>query len=183
MAFLSRAALEAMGFRSLGRDVQLSEKASIYGAERISIADKARIDDFAVISAGAGGISIGRHVHIAVGVTLIGSEEIVVEDFAGISARSNVYSSNDDYSGVAMTGPTIPDEFRKIDSRPVRVGRHVIVGAGCVVTPGVTLGEGAAVGSLSLVNKDVPPFEIHGGVPARKLADRRRALLELEKKL
>jgi len=183
MSFLSQTALEAIGFRSLGRDVRVSGKASIYNPGRISIGDHARIDDFAVISAGEGGISIGRHVHIAVGVTLVGAAEILIEDFAGVSARSNIYSANDDYSGETMTGPTVPDHLRNVDCRPVRIGRHVVVGAGCVVTPGVTIGEGAAVGSLSLVNKDIPPFEIHGGVPARKLATRRKDMFDLEKRL
>ena len=46
MAFLSQAHLHAMGFRSLGQNVRISDKASIYDPEIISIGDHSRIDDF-----------------------------------------------------------------------------------------------------------------------------------------
>jgi galactoside O-acetyltransferase len=66
MSFLTEEELAALGLASCGEDVKISRKTSIYGAERIAIGDHVRIDDFCVISAGAGGISIGSHVHIAV---------------------------------------------------------------------------------------------------------------------
>ena len=97
MGYLTRDALEAMGFASLGKDVQISEKASIYGASRISIGDRSRIDDFCVLSAGAGGVEIGRHVHVAVFASLMGAGRIALGDFSGLSSRVAIYSSNDDY--------------------------------------------------------------------------------------
>ena len=65
MAFLSQAELEKLGFASLGEGVLISDKTSIYGAERMHIGDRTRIDDFCVLSAGAGGFEMGKHVHIA----------------------------------------------------------------------------------------------------------------------
>ena len=183
MSFLTEEELAALGLASCGEDVKISRKTSIYGAERIAIGDHVRIDDFCVISAGAGGISIGSHVHIAVYVSVIGSAAITLSDFVGLSSRVSVYSSNDDYSGSALTGPTIPDRFRKIDSRPVHIGRHVVVGSGSVVLPGVTIHDGAAVGALSLIRKDCEPFGLYVGSPARRVRDRSRDLLELERHL
>jgi acetyltransferase-like isoleucine patch superfamily enzyme len=52
---------------------------------------------------------------------------------------------------------------------PVTIGHHVTVGTRSVVLPGVTLGDGAVVSAMSLVNKDVPPYSIVGGVPIRML--------------
>ena len=54
---------------------------------------------------------------------------------------------------------------------------------GSIVLPGVTLAEGAGVGALSLVKEDVGPFEMVGGVPARRIGTRARTVLELEGKL
>jgi galactoside O-acetyltransferase len=179
---LGRTELERMGFASLGQDVQLSDRAAIYGAGRIALGDHARIDDFCVLSAGEGGIAIGRHVHVAVFCSLIGAAGIELEDFAGLSARVSIYSSSDDYSGSALTNPTVPAEFAHVAHAPVRLGRHVIVGAGSVVLPGVTLHEGAAVGALSLVSRDAEAFTVYSGVPARRIGPRSRALLEVEQR-
>ncbi len=72
----------------------------------------------------------------------MGSARIKVEDYAGLSSCVAVYSSNDDYSGTAMTNPTVPSRFTNVTRRPVTIGRHVIIGSGSVVLPGVTIGEG-----------------------------------------
>ena len=66
--------LKAMDFKHVGSGVRVSNRASFYGAEQISIGDGSRIDDFVVLSAGAGGISIGRNVHVAVRVAYRRSE-------------------------------------------------------------------------------------------------------------
>lgn len=180
VGILSREQIEKLGFAYVGRNVRLSYKASYYGCARTSIGDGSRIDDFCVLSAGEGGISIGRYVHIAVGVTLIGRASIRVDDFCGLSGRVAVYSSSDDYSGSAMVGPTIPEQFTKVRHAPVHLEKHVIVGAGSVVLPGVVLHEGAAVGALSTVTKTCEPFSIYLGAPAKLLKRRRRDLLNKE---
>lgn len=181
MSVYSSEELLSFGFRKLGRNVRISRKASIYGAPNIEIGDSARIDDFCVLSAGEGGLFIGRNVHLAVGCTLIGKGRIDVCDFAGLSSRCSVYSSNDDYSGAYMTGPTLPAEYINVTSAPVVVGRHVIIGSGSVVLPGVTLHEGVAVGSLSLVKKDCEAFGIYFGAPAKRIGRRKDDLLALER--
>ena len=181
MSFLTRDEIARMEFLSVGQDVFISSRASIYGADRISIGDHVRIDDFCVLSAGAGGIQIGSRIHIAVFCSLIGAERITLEDFANLSSRVSIYSSSDDYSGRTMTNPMVPDHLKAVDSRPVSIGRHVIVGCGTVILPGVTLHDGVAVGALSVVKDDCDPFGIYGGVPARRVGDRDRHLLELEK--
>lgn len=181
MGFLSNESVRSMGFLSVGDNVSISDKASFYNCANISIGNNVRIDDFCVISAGSGGIRIGSFVHIAVACTLIGKEEIFVGDFSGISSRSAIYSSNDDYSGEFLTGPTIDDEFRKVDSRPVRIGRHAIIGSGCIVLPGVEIGDGVAIGALSLVSRKCESFSVYMGVPARRIKARKTDLLEKEK--
>lgn len=144
MPMLSREAVLAMGFQSVGQGVQVSDRASFYGINRISLGDEVRIDDFCVISAGVG-VEIGCNVHIAIGASLIGAGRITLCDFVGLSSRVSIYSSNDDYTGAAMTGPTLPREFTNIQSADVYLGKHVIIGSGSVVLPGVRVEEGAAV--------------------------------------
>lgn len=180
MTALDRAAVEAMGFASVGRDVRVSDRATFYGVANISLGDNVRIDDFCVLSAGTGGITIGSHVHIAVYSSLIGSGRIVLGDFCNISSRVSVYSSSDDYSGATMTNPTVPARYTNVTHADVIFGRHVIVGCGSVVLPGVTLQDGVAIGALSLVRDDCSSFGIFAGTPAKFVRERRRDLLNLE---
>ena len=104
-------------------------------------------------------------------------------DFSGLSSRVSIYSSSDDYSGATMTNPMVPREYTGVVHADVYLGRHVIVGSGSVILPGVTLEDGVAVGALSLVTKDCKEFGIYSGNPARRISDRKRDLLELEKLL
>ena len=183
MTFLSRDAIEAIGFASLGIDVQISDKVSFYGAGRIKIGNHVRIDDFCVLASGVDGIDIGNYIHIAVGSSLIGAGFIKLSDFSGLSSKVSIHSSTDDYSGKSLTNPMIPDEYKNIQHAPVHIGRHVIIGSGSVVLPGVVMEEGVAIGALSLVNKNCEAFWIYHGNPIRKISQRRLNLLEMEKKL
>jgi acetyltransferase-like isoleucine patch superfamily enzyme len=183
MSFYSQDELLGLGFRKLGRAVRLSRKASIYKPENIEIGDFSRIDDFCVLSAGPGGIFIGKHVHIAVFCSLIGSGRIDLSDYSNLSSRVAIYSSNDDYTGEFMTNPTVPSQFTNVTHAPVSVGKHVIIGAGSIVLPGVTLHQGAGIGALSLVKQDCQSFSIYAGSPARQVGKRSMKLLELETEL
>jgi acetyltransferase-like isoleucine patch superfamily enzyme len=53
---------------------------------------------------------------------------------------------------------------------PVVIGHNVTVGTRSVILPGVIIGDGAVVSAMSLVNKDVPPYAMVGGIPIRILA-------------
>lgn len=180
MGFLSQDQINEMGFASVGNNPRLSDKASYYNCKNIVIGDNVRIDDFCVLSAGAGGIQIGCHVHVAASSLLVGQGKITLEDFSGLSSRVSIYSSSDDYTGAALTNPTIPAEFTNVTHAAVSIGRHVIIGAGSVVLPGVILEEGVAIGALSLVSKGCKSFGIYSGVPAKRIKERKQDLLALE---
>ncbi len=181
MGMLSREAVEKMGFASIGENVQISDSASFYNVSKITLGNNVRVDDFCVLSAGLGGIIIGNHIHIAVFTLMIGAGKITLSDFCNISSRVSIYSSNDDYSGSVMTNPTLPTQFTGVTSADVSLGKHVIVGSGSVILPGANLEEGVAIGALSLVTNECKAFGIYAGTPARRIKDRKRNLLELEK--
>ena len=183
MPMLSRSQIDSMGFASVGDNVQISDRASFYGVGRIHIGNNVRIDDFCVLSAGEGGIHIGNYIHIAVFTSLIGAGKIELADFCNLSSRVSIYSSSDDYSGATMTNPTVPDKYKNVHHAPVYLGRHVIVGSGSVILPGIRLEEGVAVGALSLVTRNCMPFGVYAGNPAKRIKERKRDLLEMEQRL
>ena len=180
MAFLTKDDLLKLGFAHLGENVLISDKASFYGCDRISIGNNVRIDDFCTLSAGEGGIDIGNYIHIAVYSLLIGAGRISLADYSNISSRVSIYSSNDDYSGRYMTNPMVPDHLTNVDKADVEIGKHVVIGSGTVVLPGVYIHDGAAIGALSLVNCNCDGFFIYAGSPIRKIKERHRDLLDKE---
>ncbi len=179
MGFLSEEKLKEMNFKHIGKNVKVSDKATIYNCDKISIGDNSRIDDFCAIS---GKIEIGQNVHIAAQCLLNGGiEGIVMEDFSGLAYGVKLIVSSDDYVDGYMTNPTVPLEYKKVYEKAIVIKKHVIIGANAVVLPGVTLGFGSSVGTTSLVTKDTEDLGVYVGVPAKQVRKRGDKLIELEK--
>lgn len=180
MAYYTYDQLKQLGFKDIGKNVKISDKASIYNYDQIEIGDNSRIDDFCVVS---GKIKIGRNVHIAPFCLVAGGDKgIVFEDFTGLAYQVQVFTQSDDYSGRTMTNPTIPAEYKNETKKEVIIRKHSIVGAGSIIMPGVVLAVGTSVGALSLVRKSTEEWGIYLGNPATKIMSRKKDLLELEKK-
>lgn len=179
-SFYSTDELKELGLAGFGNNVLISRKASIYGASKINIGNNVRIDDFCILS---GKINIGHYSHIASYVALYGGNKgIMIREFVGISSKTTVYSITDDYSGQVMTNPLIPDKYKNVISEEVIIERHALIGASCVVLPGVVLKEGSAFGAMSLINRSSEPWSINAGIPFKKIKNRSKKLLDLEKK-
>lgn len=171
--------LQTLGLKSVGKDVRLSRKVSLYGISNISIGNHVRIDDFCVLS---GNISIGNYVHINPFTGIYaGDAGVVLSDYVNMSSRVTIYAVSDDYSGEYMTSPLLPSECTNIRKAPVILRQHVIVGASSCIMPGVTVGEGCAIGAMSLVKDDLEAWGIYAGIPCRKIKDRSRSLLQYVK--
>lgn len=173
--------LISLGFESIGEDVKISRKSSIYSPEKMIIGNHVRIDDFCILS---GTIKLGDYIHIAAACLLFGGEDgIELEDFCGISSRSALYAESDDYSGLWMSNPMVPDKYRKIRHGGVLMRKHAIIGTGCTVLPGVVIGTGTSVGAMSLINKTIDDWGVYIGVPCRRIKERKKELLQLEVQL
>jgi len=178
VAYLSEDELSMMGFAHLGRDVLISDKASLYDVDRISIDDRSRIDDFVLLS---GRVSIGRNVHIAPFCNLAGGTAgIIMADFSGLAYGCNLIAQSDDYSGQTMTNPTVPARYKGAETcAPVELGEHAILGTNTVVLPGVVIGDGVSSGAGTLFTRSTEPWSVYVGSPARRMKERSRALLDL----
>ena len=179
--YYTKKELQEMGFKALGRQVLISRTCRIYTPESISLGSHVLIDDFTIMN---GEITVGSYVHISSNCELYaGRAGITMMDFSGLSSRCTLYATSDDYSGACLTNPTVPAAFRRETEAPVVLEKHVIMGVGCAVLPGAVIAEGCSVGSMSLIARSTEPWGIYAGIPARRLKDRQRDLLEDEKKL
>lgn len=180
--FYTEKDLKSVGFKKIGKNVKIHSRSSIYGIENISIGNNVRIDDFSIVIA-SGPVNIGSYVHIANFCYLGGTHGIDMEDFSGLSPKVMLFSSSDDYSGNCLTNPTVPLQYTGGKKGKVVLKKHVIIGAGSVVLPDCTIGEGSSIGALSLVTKNLDSWSIYSGIPAKKIKSRSDDLLKLEKQL
>ena len=111
-------------------------------------------------------ITIGTKAWIGPGVQFNAKAPIRIGECAYIAAGCKFIS----FSHGMRLG--IPYELQVDTLRPIKVGKHVWLGANVVVLCGVEIGDGAVVGAGSLVNKSIPANEVWGGVPARRLGRR-----------
>ncbi|HOG07545.1 MAG: DapH/DapD/GlmU-related protein [Syntrophales bacterium] len=110
-------------------------------------------------------VTIGDHVSIGPDVILQAHAPIMIGTYTLISAGVAVVTANHglDRRGLDMR-PEVP--------APVRIGRDCWIGAGALVLPGVTIGDGTVVGAGSVVSRDLPPGMICIGVPAKPVKPR-----------
>jgi acetyltransferase-like isoleucine patch superfamily enzyme len=175
--------LREFGFKRVGDNVKIAKNATIIGLNNVSLGSNVRIDGNVVIAAHSGSLSLGNYIHIGSGCFLGCGGGIVLQDFSGLSQGICIYSGTDDYTGKFLTNPTVPRKYLNVKLAPVVLGRHVIVGSGSVIFPGVTIGEGSSVGALSLVTKSLDEWGVYFGIPVKRLKARRKDLLELEDQL
>ena len=179
--FLSKDKLRQIGFKNLGDNILISDKCSIYSPQNIEIGNNVRIDDFVILSPSTS-LKLGNYVHIACYCSIIGNGEIILEDFVGISGRVSIYSSSDDYTGMGMTNPMIPTEFKKITNGPVHIKKHSIIGAGSIILPNVTIGTGCSVYAQTLIKTNCEDFSVYSGNPSKLVGKRLKKFLDYEKK-
>ena len=177
---LQRKRTAAVGFRHLDSNVRIAKNCLIVNIE---ICDNVRTDGDSTLAAASEYFRIGSYIHIGRYCFLFGGAGITLDHFSGLSQGVRLYSKTDDYSGAYMTNPTYRKNLPTASPAPIHLGRHVIIGSGSIVLPGVTIGEGAAVGALTLVNKALAEWSVYAGSPARRIKSRSKALLAAESQL
>lgn len=108
-------------------------------------------------------IRIGRDTIIGEGVVLDGRAPLHIGDHVDFATEVMVYNSQHDIES---------DDFHAT-SAPVTIDDYVFVGPRAIILPGVTIGKGAVVAAGAVVTKDVQPFEVVGGVPAKVIGERK----------
>ena len=178
--FYDETDLKALRSLGCGSNVLIAKDAIVIGAENISLGSNIKIDSNVTLAASTGSLTIGNYVHIGGSSHLSCSGIIELESFVTISQGVKIYSASDDYSGNSLTNPTIPEQFKVVDRRQVRISKHVIIGSNSVILPGASIGEGCAIGALSLVKGIVEPWYIYGGNPLVQIKKRSKKLLDEE---
>jgi UDP-2-acetamido-3-amino-2,3-dideoxy-glucuronate N-acetyltransferase len=142
----------------LGRDVQIHNFVNLYGCE---IGDQTKIGSFVEIQKGA---RIGRNCKISSHSFIC--EGVIIED--EVFVGHHVVFINDRYPKATTDGGRLQTEA-DWTVIPTSVRRSASIGSGAVILCGVEIGVGAMIGAGSVVVKDVPPYMVVAGNPARAL--------------
>lgn len=165
-----------------GENVKLYPLAKIVRAENIEIDDNSRIFDFAYVD-GLGPIKIGKYSFVTWQCIIEGGAKCTIGDRCFVGPGTKLLTSTYKFNGY-YTNEFLPEETRGTDYGDIVLENDSYIGANSVIMPGVTVGEGAVVGSNAFVNKDLEPWGIYVGSPARKVGERqkptdeRRAIIE-----
>lgn len=161
----------ALGLASAGANVRIYELTRLTSPERIAIGSEVIVDDFVFLQGGAG-MAIGSYVHIASFASVTGGGIAKIGDFCTISSGARILTGTDVVDGSGLVNSTVPDRLRSVERGETALEDHSFVGANAVVHPGVRIGEGAVVGSGSVVLDDLEPWTINVGSPTRVVDER-----------
>lgn len=174
-SFYTTEELKSIGFKSIGENVLISKKTSIYSPEKIEIGSHVRIDDFCILS---GEIILHSYIHIAAYCGLFGQAGIEMENFTGLSPRCTLFSVSDDFSGEFLISPMTLSAHNHLIKGKIIVRKYSQIGTDCVLLPSVTIGEGCAIGAKSLVKESTEEWGIYVGLPAKRIKNRSKDLLK-----
>lgn len=111
-------------------------------------------------------LKIGPHCVINSDVILDAREGLSIGENVSISEQTAIYTQEHD----------LDDPKFATRGGPVRIEDYAFVGARALILPGVTIGKGAAVAAGAVVTRDVAPYDVVAGVPAKKIRERSRDL-------
>jgi acetyltransferase-like isoleucine patch superfamily enzyme len=180
-------------FGQVGKGVVFGHHMSLLSPHRIFIGDNTLIDDFVVLShRGTGGlritignncliaratkiytrggnVEIGNHANISASCHIVSANRVIIGDHCLIAANCYIGGLQHHYAD--------PDKLiidQGVDDRGgVVLGRDVWLGAHVIVNDGVEIGDGAIVGAGSVVTRNIPPYSIAVGVPAKVVRERK----------
>ena len=129
---------------------------------KFSIGDNSTIEDFSTINNGVGDVIIGYGTRIGLSNVIIGPVTV---------GNNVIFAQNIVLSGLnhGYEDINIPPRLQKVTVSPIIVEDDVWIGANAMVAAGVTIGKHSVVAGGSVVTKNVPPFSVVAGNPAKLL--------------
>jgi acetyltransferase-like isoleucine patch superfamily enzyme len=150
--------------RRCGNDLRVGSAVGFLHAETFEIGDAVFIGSQTFIQGRIDGVCvIGDHVWIGP-QSYFDARNLIIEDYVGWGPGAKVLGST--HTGMPLTVPIVQTD---LEIKPVKIEAWADIGTNAVVLPGVTIGKGSIVGAGAVVTKDVAPFSVVAGVPARFL--------------
>ncbi len=154
---------------SLGKNVFLGRHIEMYARNSsISIQDGTQIMNATIFLANGGDIEIGKSVYVNHNCEVIAkNESVTIGDETIIGMNTLITTAQHGFASKKISIGRQKESYK-----PVSIGEHVWIGANVTILMGVSIGKGAIVAAGAVVTKDVAPYVIVGGVPAKFIKKR-----------
>lgn len=157
-------------FKHIGDKVMFGKIGLLKGAECISIGDRCKFEDYVFLTAwtlnGKPTINIGEHCFFGAFSHITSTNKIVIGD--NCLTGKNVTITDNSHGETDLTSLETPPLKRVLVSKgPVVIGNNVWIGDKATILPNVTIGDGCVIAANSVVTKDIPPYSVAAGVPAK----------------
>lgn len=147
----------------------VASSALIEKKELVVIKNNAEIKDYVIIRTYDNPVVIGEYVQINPFTVIYGGSGVIIGNNVMIAPHCMIAAGDHDFRQTE-----VPIRFAgNLTKGPIVIEDNVWIGANCTITDGVRIGRDAVVAANSVVTKDVAPFDIVGGVPARRIANRK----------
>jgi acetyltransferase-like isoleucine patch superfamily enzyme len=140
--------------------IRFNSRMDLFPFNKFEIGANCIIEDFATINNGVGDVFIGNNVGIGLSNVIIGP--VKLGNYVMLAQNIVISGLNHGYEDI-----TTPPRTQKVIAKQIIIEDDVWVGANSVITAGVTIGKHAVIGAGSVVTKDIPPFSVAVGNPAR----------------
>ena len=162
----------AKNLRVFGRPVMITGGKNITVGDNVEICRLARIDAITYYP------NTGQHfepvlklennVVVQVSCHIGCINRVEIGEYTTMGART--YITDHTHGTVEPEDLKFPPRHRKLHSKgPVKIGKYVAIGEGCIILPGVTIGDHSVIGANAVVTKDIPPYSVAAGNPAKVL--------------
>ncbi len=155
---------------SLGSNTVIEEQVTLWVDHddgRIEIGENCYISDGAILNTYEGWIKMGNDCSVNPQAILYGNGGLTIGNDVRIAPQAALIAMNHRFDDAK-----VPIRTQGIDAKGISIGNDVWIGLGAKVTDGVTIGDGAVIGAGAIVTKDIPPYSVAVGVPARVVSKR-----------
>ena len=152
--------------KKAGENLKIAENVKIMQPELVSIGDNVEFYYGVYIQPCGKEVTIGSGTHFAPYGVLYGPLE--VGENCAIAAH--VVLASVQHTHIDVDTPFVK---QPVDQRKITIEDNVWIGANAVITPGITIGTGSIIGAGAVVTKDVEPYSVMGGVPAKLIRKRK----------
>lgn len=184
-------------FKKIGKSVTIQPDVQFIGIDTIEIGDRVRVYRGSYISNKGsqirlkdgvsldhgvqiraydderGGIEIGEETYIGPYVCIAGPGSIKIGRDCMIASNSSLYANNHNFSD-----PNTPFRFQGLTCKGIEIEDDCWIGTGVRVLDGVRIGKGSVIGAGAVVTRNIPPYSIAMGVPARVTGKRGQSKVE-----